>query len=536
MKECLKIELESLPAKAIAYELLKDKKIEKKVFFALYYLIAMTLEGHQCVYVEKGGVTPSFEGMLGNQICEKELSEGFELFPSEMIQNEEVKDLRPIVKLDQNYYLQKYFLAETEFISHFIKIKEAAPLISFDLLDVKSRLDQAVLLNPEQKKAVETCFNQTISLLTGGPGTGKSFTAKELISVYCSLCNKKKIKPQILLCAPTGKATSSLKYKIKQDHSLEKYAIEVKTLHSALGIQGEEKKASKHLYGYDLVVVDECSMVDLFIWRELLASLRLGVRLFLMGDPFQLPPVESGMLFRDLANGYGCSSLKRCVRVESSRLLELGSFIKEKNIEAIKKQFVISDQELAYQELENEKNLFEIEKLYSHDHKEKGETQVFLTPMNFGVWGTKGISQWMLSKESCQKNRPDSVPLLVTKTAYDLELFNGDIGIIKNEIVYFTFDKETKEVPLSLIPAYEYAYALSIHKSQGSEYDHVVLLLPSGSERFGKELFYTAVTRAKKSLKIFAMPGVLEKILQVDATKYSAVAQRISKALNNKSA
>ena len=212
----------------------------------------------------------------------------------------------PVFEKNGRFYLQRNWVYETRFLSHCKRLMQTIP-------DEIQDFQMDPKLNCLQKEAIVKVIRHPLSLITGGPGTGKTYTAAKLIE---SLHLEKECR--IVLTAPTGKAAARLEAGIGKRPN-----IQCGTLHSLLGIRSSrdfEEEGSILLA--DLVIVDECSMIDVRLFAHLLASLKEGCRLILMGDADQLPSIESGSVFADLIDAsregfpLPCTHLQMCMRSE----------------------------------------------------------------------------------------------------------------------------------------------------------------------------------------------------------------------------
>ena len=310
-------------------------------------------------------------------------------------------------------------------------------------------------LDEEQLQAVRMALREPLSIISGGPGTGKSFTAAKLISAFTG---------KIAVAAPTGKATANLRHIPN---------CTLKTLHSLL--------SNRRQLPFDLIVIDEGSMIDAEMMTRLFEQVHDQARLVILGDRDQLPPIDTGHFFSDLTQMAPTCYLKKCHRAELKEIVELAASVKR-----------------------GEKIPFEPLQL-----PEIPDGVTLLTPLRKGPFGVDQLN------ERLRKSGP--VPIIITENANGLA--NGETGILYPDWTTTFGLKRTQ------LPRFEEAYALSVHKSQGSEYDRVYLVVPKGSERFGREMLYTAITRAKKEIRIFADENTLEQCLSQTAARLSLNSQ-----------
>ncbi len=420
----------------------------EKAQLLLAYLMQSAREGHLCVALDEEQLShlPDF------------------LFDEVLVQKE------------NRIYLRRNWECEQSFLTHLARLQTHSPSKT---IQIKST--QIFGLNPEQEAAVHQAAKSSLTLISGGPGTGKTFTAAVMIRLFLEAGLKK-----IAVAAPTGKATANLRSALLQFND----NCQAQTLHSLL---------KKKPIDADLVLIDEGSMVDAELMEALFSAVKTGSRLILLGDRDQLPPVDVGHFFGDLARNPKLTvELKTCLRAELKQIIDWASAVKR-------------GEAIPVEPLPDVKTLVAM-------ILEKGG-QV-LTPLRKGLYGSDYLNQCLLLEE--RKRGATEIPILITVNDSTLELYNGDTGILHATTREAHFSAG-RVFPEQILPPYEYAYALSVHKSQGSEYDSVIVLLPEGSESFGREMLYTAITRAKKEITILAHPGILEKVIQNRTYRLSGI-------------
>lgn len=314
-------------------------------------------------------------------------------------------------------------------------------------------------LTEEQKTAVNLALSHTLTIIEGGPGTGKTYLTSCLTSV---------VGGDVILAAPTGKAAARLK--------MFNPTATCGTLHSLLHYSPRRERS---FLKANLIVIDESSMIDARLLAFFLKSLPTGQRVVFLGDVNQLPPIESGNLFADLCQILPTAHLKQCLRSDRIEIAEL-----------------------AHQILEGK--MVEPHSPLNHTFLDETEAMI-LTPLREGEWGVDRLNERIATKME-KKNRHQEkwqIPIMITKTDYEQNLYNGEMGCIwKNAEGFLYAEFGERQFSVSSLPPFELGYVLSIHKSQGSEFDHVIVLVPPGTERFGREILYTAVTRARHSVTI----------------------------------
>jgi exodeoxyribonuclease V alpha subunit len=546
-------------AKALTKDL--DEQEKKSVLFLLAYLLLLDRNGHLCLQLKEGKLYPPASCFTSNgereSFLEEQIKKGIEQLPKKLVQEvfvgKKAAYIKPLCRFKESVYLQKNWLLEIEFVSALEKLLKESPKMA-----LPSSLSLSPLLNAEQRKAVLESLQSSFSLIAGGPGTGKTFTAVELLRTFLdSLPEDKKNRIQIKVAAPTGKAAAHLQKNINQLLSVFSEQIECGTLHSLLGIGWNGKaKSQRKAFVADLLLVDEASMIDAKLFKELLFKMRGGGRLILMGDPHQLPPVESGGFFADLIAlapdlELPCTLLKECLRTEKKELLEFAkAFILEEKTKILTSPFVHffkpeDPKSVLEQAWQKAKEFFDPEVSCLEDpdlYLKKMDRFRILSCLRKGLLGVESLNAFLLKRflEGLKEEDLLAVPILIQSNEHSLALMNGDTGVLiakvsslkagyytSEDTAYFPNKEEggaSRKLSALLLPSFELGYALSVHKSQGSEYDSVLVIAPSGSEAFGKEVLYTAVTRAKKELVLLTEKEVLSCLIGKSSKKNSGLA------------
>ncbi|MCI0470613.1 MAG: ATP-dependent RecD-like DNA helicase [Candidatus Aminicenantes bacterium] len=369
----------------------------------------------------------------------------------------------------------------------------------------------SVELTDEQKEAVISAVNNRITIITGGPGTGKTTIISAIIASL-EMADK-----SVLIAAPTGRAAKRIE---------EASGYEASTIHRMLKIDPETRRFvhnEQNPLQADAVIVDEFSMVDFFIFYSLLNALSIHTRLIIIGDKDQLPSVGPGNVLRDIIkSGYFniIYLLRNFRQTENSLIIENAYRINSGEDLIIKPYH--KDLDFIFIKVENERQAGEkvlrIIDFYQNEYPFNSPDFQVLVPMYRGETGIDNLNKLIQEKFNPEslftiKNkysfkRGDKVMQL--KNNYEKEIFNGEQGVVTSfnpetnillidyEGLYLEYNvEEMEEIALS--------YAMSIHKAQGSEYDMLILvLLPSHFIMLNRELFYTAVTRAKKKILLIS--------------------------------
>lgn len=440
--------------------------------------------------------------------------------PEEVAQNSSGD--APIIRDGDRFYIQKNWVYETEILTHLKRLKKEIPPPICNEERFEKELDKANL-QPKQKSAALSFLKESVTVLCGGPGTGKTYTVAAFVR---SLIKEKQKKLKIYLTAPTGKAASHLKTVIGLSD------LNAMTLHRLLGIQpGIHTKSS--IIDADIVIIDEASMLDVPILAKTFASIPNGTRLILMGDPDQLPPIEAGSLFKEMAKLFGVQ-LEKSMRVEDFTLHTLAESINRGA--SIDSSFFVNipfDANLTtelYQRIDPE---ISEKKPDPKIALEKINQFRVLDALRLGPFGTDVLNKTLLF-EMKTRTMPNSwwaIPIMITKNTPKLDLYNGSCGILigkakkgldlGDSIAYFP-----QEIPYRDLPQFEISFCLSIHKAQGSEFESVLALFPQGSENFGREALYTAVTRAKRNVGILSESNVIKLMLSKRSERSSGFSIR----------
>jgi len=399
-------------------------------------------------------------------------------------------------------YLPKYEEVEIEIALH---IKR---LLSY------SKSTAKIPKNPEatdeQNCSIANALTYNLSLITGGPGTGKTYTATQIATTFP--------KKRIYVAAPTGKAASHLEAKLQNP------SIQASTLHSLLKIRRpiDFSKPIEELDA-DLLIVDECSMIDPILFARLLASIGPNTTLILMGDSHQLSAVEGGSLFADLiaTKKIPTTTLTKCMRSDRVEILDLAHSILKgsaKDLRTIDLGFAENSIETIYQKLWHY-----AKKHFPRDFTKNIDAFRILTTLKKGPLGSDALNAYLFEKF---ETLTDQYPIMITTNDPKTGLCNGEMGILyKNNQAIFS---ENREFALQELPSYTYAYCITVHKSQGSEYDHVLFLIPEGSSAFGKEVLYTAATRARNKLDIEGDLQQIQSALSKSSKKISGIKNVLS--------
>lgn len=384
-------------------------------------------------------------------------------------------------------------------------------------------------LNEQQEEAIISSFEHKVAVITGGPGTGKTTLIKKLLAIL----DDRKISYK--LAAPTGRAAK------RMTESTGKYAA---TLHRLLEfdpISMAFKYNEQNALAADFFIIDEASMIDVFLAHSLFKAVPLQAHVVLIGDIDQLPSVGPGYVLCDLikSNKVACVRLQHIFRQAQNSLITLNAHkVNKGEFPSLKKSTGIKKDFLFIHESAPEKLEYHFKKIINMVRTEYGyqtDHMMTLVPMNRGTAGTfhlNAVLQQLLNPQQTSHVTVHGVKYFIgdrvmqIRNNYDKRVFNGDIGFIEH------IDKEMQELTVTFggiqvrygfeeINELVLAYAISIHKSQGSEYD--VVVIPIFMQHYimlARNLIYTAITRAKKLCIFVGQVKALAMAVKNDKTVY----------------
>ena len=416
-----------------------------------------------------------------------------------------------VIKSDEKYYLRNMWDAEENIVNRITSLNNKKDLKINNLDGYIEELEKSknIKYNEEQKTAIKSSVLKNFLIITGGPGTGKTTIVSSIIDLYKKV-NKltyDELIREVVVLAPTGRASKRL---------TEKSLFPASTIHSFLKWNKEADKFAVNEYNKSearLVIIDEASMIDVPLFHSLLKGLRIDTKIIMVGDYDQLPSVGPGQLLKDLIESEQLNviSLKELYRQgEDSSIITLAHDI---NCGEVNDSIFNVNYDLDFIKTNNIVNSLK-EIVESYKDESYNDFQV-LVPMYKGINGIDNfnkILQDIFNPKSKSKKELvvgdityrecDKVLQLVNMP--DERIFNGDIGTISridNKEIIIDYDiNEVRFTPANF-NKFKHGYAISIHKSQGSEFDTVVLPVTSSySKMLYRKLYYTAVTRSKKKL------------------------------------
>jgi len=425
-----------------------------------------------------------------------------------------------VVSAKEDIYQRNSFSQEDETarkIAQLLVTKPPAKDVSQVLEQAKMQLKQ--MLSVKQEAAVQTAFYYDLSIITGPPGTGKTTVLKMILEVYRMLYPKEKI----LLMAPTGRASR----RMAESTGFE----EAKTMHSSLGLLSED--AEERLSGKEdclsagLIIVDEFSMVDMWLAKQFFTRLQAGIKIVLVGDPDQLPSVGAGNVFRELIQ---CGLIPVTVldeifrQLKDSRIAHNAKLINEGNTK------LHYGNDFIFVPCDSQEEAAEaIMEWYCQEIRETGMEQVqILSPYRSD--GEVAVEQLNLSlrelvnpfrseeEETRMGSKVFRTGDRIMQTKNTDKVSNGDLGFIRyiketpdGRRIGVDFGRSRQlEYGMEDLAYIDLAYATTIHKAMGSEYSVVLMpLVKENQYMLTRNLFYTGVTRAKKKTVLFGQKSVL---------------------------
>lgn len=454
-------------------------------------------------------------------------------------------------------YSKELYDAEANIASKLILLDSARNIKKIDGFNKElEKIEKAsnISLSEKQKEAIQAINSNNVVIITGGPGTGKTTIIKNVIDIYKSHGKK------VVLCAPTGRAAKRM---------TEMTGEEAKTLHRLLEIGKIEKDNEFTIMNYevapidaDVIIVDEASMVGIYLMNYLLNGIYQGTKLILVGDTDQLPSVGPGSVLKDIINSERIKTIfldeifrqaaQSKIIVNSHRVNDGEYFLDKEEQEGLKDDFFY------IKEKSQDIMLEQVISLCKGRLKNFGDYDFFeniqiLSPTKKGLLGTKELNKRLqeeLNPSDDQKKEKkigevifrEGDRVMQIKNNYDIYwqkgntlsltyedgtgIFNGELGKIEkidflNKQIKILFDDEKEAwYAFSDMDQIEHAYAITVHKAQGSEFDVVIMVVTQSSAMLlTRNLLYTGLTRAKKLLILIGNDNVVKFMIQNADTK-----------------
>jgi helicase, recD/traA family len=506
---------------------------------------------------------------LPDRVLEEEFLNlfGENIFDFNSLLSEMQMEKRIVVKRieETNVYLSGSYYTELAVAKMLIDINIKA---KYDISKIEDKIrkiedKEGIVLDDLQRQAVIESINSGLIIITGGPGTGKTTTINTIIKYFESEGES------ISLAAPTGRAAKRMS---------EATSYEAKTIHRLLEITPNISENSNNIGTHfernednpleaDVLIIDEVSMVDIFLMNALLKAVAIGTRLILVGDINQLPSVGPGTVLKDLieSNCFNVVRLNKIYRqsVRSDIVVNAHKIMTNEEIDLSKKSndFIFIKQNNPEHVMDSIITLMR-DKLPGYVNSTINELQV-MTPMRKGPLGVEVLNSFLQNKlnpTSKQKNEKEydatvfreGDKVMQIKNNYQKEwyiynekhfpvdkglgVYNGDIGVIKEIDMFsesFTIcfdDGKFSKYEFSEFNEIELAYAITVHKSQGSEYPAVIIPIYKGPAMLmNRNLIYTAITRAKRCVVLVGVPEAFYTMIQntKEMARYTGLKSRI---------
>ena len=522
------IDLDFRKADEIARDMRLPRNSVKRVTAGVQYILrANTSLGHSCLPLE----TVKEKACLALNISEPDFYSAY---------NEALDDheLFEYIKREREYVLlPDYYFAESFIADRIHILKDFTSPEDFDygtLIDIEEE-EKGIKYESLQRQAITTAVSRGLMILTGGPGTGKTTTLNAIISIF------EKRGEKVLLTAPTGRAAKRMS---------ELTGYEAKTIHRLLEVV--YSTGGKLTFAHnennplecDVLVIDEMSMVDVLVFEKLLRALKLNCRLIMVGDCDQLPSVGAGNLLRDLIDSkmIPVTELKEIFRqAQQSTIITNAHKIVSGEMPDLSRKdsdFFFFKREDYGKAADLVASLVKTRLPRAYNYSPIDDIQV-LTPSRKGSMGTVELNKLLQNELNPQAEGKPEVKgyiytyrvgdkVMQTRNNYDLiwsrgdeqgtGIFNGDIGVIteinpRAQTATAVFDGRKTLYTFDTLSQLELAYAITVHKSQGCEFEAVIMPVMGGFEKLSyRSLLYTAVTRAKKLLILI---GSEEKVKQM---------------------
>lgn len=434
-----------------------------------------------------------------------------------------------IIKKEDKYYLMKMYEAEQNITKRCGYLMRSSDRMDKKLDSMIRSLEEffGCFYNEEQLHAIRLSSMKNLLIVTGGPGTGKTTIIKAICELY-RLMNKlsyEKLAERIALLAPTGRASKRIS---------ESTNLPASTIHRFLKWNKENNKFGFNEYhksDVDFVIVDEFSMVDTYLFDSLLRGLRYDTKIILVGDSNQLPSVGPGELLKNMieSNSLNVVELKELYRQkENSNIINLAYQINEN---ALDKTIFNQEEDLIFVPVPANGVVEKVIEIASDYATTKQDIQI-LAPMYKTLNGIDLMNTSLQNVFNPKTNSKKEIMInnvvfrehdkvIQLSNMPDENVFNGDIGVIteirngnKKEVI-INFDGNKVRYTASNFGKFKHAYAISIHKSQGSEFDVIIIpIVNQYGKMLYRKLIYTGVTRVKKKLYLVGEISALEKAIQ----------------------
>jgi len=474
-------------------------------------------------------------------------------------------------------YLDRYHRLEAQVCDDLLtRLAAPAPRVEDAVLEAALARVRGEHLSAEQEAAAVRAVRQWTTVLTGGPGTGKTTTVARMLVLLADQADARGERFSVALAAPTGKAATRLQEAVLGELSAldpsDRDRVgrpEAMTLHRLLGWRFDNATRFRHdrtnRLKYDLVVVDECSMVELTMMGRLLEAIRPHARLVLVGDPRQLTSVGAGAVLSDVVSGFeGDAASPVASLTENFRSTEdikdLAEALRLGDADAVLATLRRDSREVEFIETDDPAPALHDDALACalavRAAAEVGDHEAAVAALDghrllcahrdgpYGVrhWNRQ-VERW-LAEATCQPIYGEwyvGRPLLVTSNDYTLEVYNGETGAAVLQPdgrlrAWIAGSEKVRDFAPGRLDSVETMHAMTIHKSQGSQADRVTVLLPEATSRLlTRELFYTAVTRAQRHVRVVGSEDAVRAAVSTPAQRASGLSGRLKADLATRS-
>lgn len=469
-------------------------------------------------------------------------------------------------------YLDRYHRLEHQVCDDLVaRVRPTAPEVDESYLEATLARIGGKHFSDEQRDAAVRATRQSTTVLTGGPGTGKTSTVARILALLADQARARDGRLSIALTAPTGKAASRLQEAVERellslpdDDAARVGTLEPMTLHRLLGWRPDNATRFRHHRGnrlkYDVVVVDEASMVELTMMARLLEALRPAARLLLVGDPRQLTSVGAGAVLSDLVAGFeGDSSSPMVSLTENFRSTQdikaVAEALRRGDADGVLAALRASSAEVEFVETDDAAAALRPDAVAAaldvRRAAERGDAEAAVRALDEHRLlcahreGPHGVRHWnrqvehWLGEAIGQDLHSEwyvGRPLLVTANDYALEIYNGETGVVVLRDdgrlrARIAGTGGLRDFATGRLDAVDTMHAMTIHKSQGSQARRVTVLLPDADSRLlTRELFYTAVTRAQEQVRVVGSEAAVRAAVATHAQRATGLSQRLRAA------